>query len=345
MTGTPSDDGRERDDERVRSGLAAWLAERRGADGVVLSGWHRPEGGYSSDTVFVRASWTGSGGSQRHELVLRTAPRGPGTFADYDLSAQASAQRAAADAGVPVAEPEFEPDPAWIGRPFVLMRRVDGHVAGSVTLLDPWLTSLDESARSRVARGLMEMLSRIHRAVPPGPDLVPHRDNGAELDHWDAYVDWSSGGAPVPTLVDALAWCRDHRPATEPEPVLLWGDVRLENVVVDDDLTVQAVLDWDMAAVGAPWHDLAWFTSLDTSMERLFGRRLAGWPDREDTIARYEEAAGRTAGTLDWYETLALVRSTALMTRLGYLRRDAGAPALLPIDDNPLLDLLRERIT
>jgi hypothetical protein len=32
------------------------------------------------------------------------------------------------------------------------------------------------------------------------------------------------------------------------------------------------------------------------------------------------------------------------MTRLGYLRRDAGEPPLLPIDDNPLLDLLRERI-
>jgi len=109
------------------------------------------------------------------------------------------------------------------------------------------------------------------------------------------------------------------------------GDARLENAVVADDLTVRAVLDWDMTTVGARWHDLAWFTSLDTSTERLFGRRLPGWPDREATIARYE--------------TLALVRSTALMTRLGYLRRAAGEAALLPIDDNPMLDLLRERIT
>ena len=31
------------------------------------------------------------------------------------------------------------------------------------------------------------------------------------------------------------------------------------------------------------------------------------------------------------------------MTRLGYLRRAAGEPTLLPIDDNPLLDLLRGR--
>jgi aminoglycoside phosphotransferase (APT) family kinase protein len=217
-------------------------------------------------------------------------------------------------------------------------------VVGGVTLVDPWLVSLDDGDRGRVASALLEVLARIHRAVPPGPDAVPHRDNGAELVHWGAYLDWSSGGEPVPTLVDALDWCRRHRPDDEPEPALLWGDARLENVVVGDDLAVRAVLDWDMASVGAPWHDLAWLTTLDTTMEHLFGRRLPGWPDRDTTIALYGEAAGRTVVRLDWYETLALLRSTAVMTRLGYLRRDAGEPPLLPIDDNPLLDLLRERI-
>ena len=145
----------------------------------------------------------------------------------------------------------------------------------------------------------------------------------------------------MPTLVDALDWCRRHRPAEEPRPVLLWGDARLENLVVGDDLTVRAVLDWDMTSVGAPGHDLAWFTALDTTMEHLFGRRLPGWPDRAATVAAYEDAAGRRVDHLDWYETFAMVRSSALMTRLGYLRRDAGEPALLPIDDNPVLDLTR----
>jgi hypothetical protein len=32
------------------------------------------------------------------------------------------------------------------------------------------------------------------------------------------------------------------------------------------------------------------------------------------------------------------------MTRIGYLHRDAGLPSPLPIDDNPLLDLLAARI-
>ena len=140
-----------------------------------------------------------------------------------------------------------------------------------------------------------------------------------------------------------LSWCRRHQPVTEPSPALLWGDARFENAVIGDDLEVLAVLDWDMTSIGAPEHDLAWFTSLDLTMERIFGERLDAFPDRVGTIALFEECAGRPVQDLDWYETLAMVRSTAVMTRIGYLRRNAGEPLLMPIDDNPMLDLIKDR--
>ena len=105
-----------------------------------------------------------------------------------------------------------------------------------------------------------------------------------------------------------------------------------------------AVLDWDMTSVGAPEHDLAWFTSLDLTMHRIFGERLGGFPDRDETIALFEQCSGRRIRDLEWYETLAMVRSSAIMTRIGYLRRDAGEPLLLPIDDNPVLDLVKSRL-
>jgi len=328
-----------------RAGLARWLGHRHGTDAVAITGWELPSSGYASHTVLVEAGWPDGDGRTSRSLVLRTAPLGPGTFADYDVAAQWRAQRAAAAAGVPVADPVLEEDPSWIGRPFVVMERIAGHLIGSVVPFDPWLASLGEADRTTVATNLFATLARIHRADRPGPGDVPHRDNGAELDHWEAYLDWSTGGAPVPTLTAALGWCRAHRPGDEPGPVLLWGDVRPENLVVGDDLGVRAVLDWDMASVGAPGHDLAWFTALDATMEHLVGRRLAGWPDRGAAVALYQRAGGRTVADLDWYETLALVRSAALMTRIGVLRRDAGLQPLLPIDDNPVLDLVRRRTT
>ena len=176
------------------------------------------------------------------------------------------------------------------------------------------------------------------------PD-VPRRDNGAELDYWEEYLSWSCHGHPVPALAEALRWCRRHRPGDEPAAALLWGDVRFENTVIGDELRPRAVLDWDMTSIGAPEHDLAWFTSLDQTMYRMFGRRADGFPDRDGTVARFEELSGRPFRDLEWYETLAMVRSTAIMTRISVLRRDAGRPVMLPIEDNPILDLLTGRLT
>ncbi len=121
--------------------------------------------------------------------------------------------------------------------------------------------------------------------------------------------------------------------------------MRLENAVLDDDGTPLAVLDWDMTSVGAPEHDLAWFTSLDVVMHRLFGTRVDGFPDRDRTVSRFEELSGRPMRDLEWYETVAMVRSTAVMTRISVLRRDAGEPLMLPIEENPILDILSERLT
>ena len=69
-----------------------------------------------------------------------------------------------------------------------------------------------------------------------------------------------------------------------------------------------------------------------------------GFPDRDGTIAQYESLSGHSLHDLEWYEILALTRSTAILARIGYLHRDAGLPSPLPLEDNPLLDLLAARI-
>ena len=78
--------------------------------------------------------------------------------------------------------------------------------------------------------------------------------------------------------------------------------------------------------------------------DRCSASTSTGFPDRDGTIAQYESLSGRTLHDVEWYEILALIRSTAIMTRIGYLHHDAGLPSPLPIDDNPLLDLLAARI-
>jgi aminoglycoside phosphotransferase (APT) family kinase protein len=333
-----------RDPLVVGDAVARWIAEQRGVPGVrVLSAEH-PSIGYSSETVLVDLAWPQEGREGVHEFVVRLAPPTVGTFRDYDLAQQTIAQRAAEAAGVAIAAPELVSDRQWLGAPFVVMPRIRGHIVGEVAALDEWLLSLTEGERALVHDRFIGAVVTTHSADLAAAAGVPARDNGAELEFWADYLEWSSGGSPVPALVDALAWCRAHLPAIESEPVLLWGDVRLGNVIFGDDLAPIAVLDWDMAAIGAPEHDVAWCTALETTTRTLLGQHLEGFPDRDGTIACYEALSGRTLRHFDWYEILAMVRSTSIMTRIGYLHRDAGLPSPLPIDDNPLLDLLAARI-
>ena len=124
------------------------------------------------------------------------------------------------------------------------------------------------------------------------------------VDRWAAYVAWSSEGDPLPALAEALEWCARHRPA-EQEAVVLWGDVRLGNLVFDPERRVRAVLDWDLAAIGPPEMDLGWHLGLEFMMEALFGGRVPGFPGTLDAIERYEGRSGRQVADLDWHEVFA----------------------------------------
>ncbi|HUV11546.1 MAG TPA: phosphotransferase family protein [Acidimicrobiia bacterium] len=337
------------DHEHLASGLAQWLAHRRCVGDVVVDDLERPSVGYSALTVLFRAQWERDDGPVTEHLVLRMAPMAPGLFPDYDLGAQHAAQTAAAAAGVPIAAPlVLEVDPAWLGAPFVVMPRVDGHIVGEAPAFDPWVEGLGAPGQAEMHEEFLEVLARIHGAAvePAAAGGVPVRGDDAELAYWEDYLRWSSDGTPLPQLADALEWCRTHAPARAPRPpVLCWGDVRFGNLVFGNDLRLRAVLDWDMTVIGAREHDLAWLTSLTTTMTNLTGTRVEGFPDRDGTIAQYEERTGHELHEFDWYETFALVRSTAIMTRIGLLARAAGEQPVMPIEDNPILDILRARTT
>ncbi len=337
-----------RDPLVVAGALAAWFAARTGSDNVRVVHAEHPSIGYSSETVLVDLAASGTDGDargeQKYELVVRLAPPTVGTFRDYDLAQQTIAQMAAAAAGVAIAMPELVSEVSWLGVPFMVMPRVHGHVLGEVAALDPWLHSLTEAERGQVYEAFIGAIAATHRADLSAAAGVPVRDNAAELDFWADYLEWSSGGAPVRELVDALEWCRAHQPVTESEPVLLWGDVRFGNAIFGDDLMPRAVLDWDMASIGAAEHDVAWFITLEATMRSMLGRQLAGFPDRDGTIAQYEALSGRILHDLEWYEILAVTRSTAIMARIGYLHLGAGLASPFPIEDNPILDLLAARI-
>jgi aminoglycoside phosphotransferase (APT) family kinase protein len=165
----------------------------------------------------------------------------------------------------------------------------------------------------------------------------------ADLAHWHDFYDWARAGETSPTVEAGFAWLEAHRPADDREPVLTWGDARIGNMMFGDDLAVNAVLDWEMAGLGQPDAEVAWWLFILRHHTEGIGAPVPdGFPTREEVVAIYEKASGRSVDHLDWYEVWAAVRLAIIMQRAGNLMIELG---ILPPDapmrlNNPASQLL-----
>ncbi len=157
------------------------------------------------------------------------------------------------------------------------------------------------------------------------------------VERWAAYVEWSSEGDPLPALVQALDWCARHVP-DEREPVLLWGDVRLGNLVFDAERRVTAVLDWDLACIGPREMDLGWHFGLEFMMEALFGGGRPVFPGTAEALERYERRSGYDVTDLAWHEVFALARALAINDRHQRITGEQHRR------ENPMGDILLARL-
>jgi aminoglycoside phosphotransferase (APT) family kinase protein len=294
-------------------------------------------GGYSNDVVLVEVD--GGGPELPAELVLRLPPDGPALFRTYDLEMQVAVQDAARRGGVPVpALVEVEADGGWVGAPFLLMSRVAGQVPGELPVADEWIMGLGPAGQRTLHEAFLDALALVH-ASPVDGVAAGHVRGAAgtladEVDWWRDLVDWTFDGATPTALVDGFAWCRAGVPDPTPPSGLLWGDVRLGNVVFGDDLVVRALLDWEMASIGPAESDVAWCTALDEIAGDLVGSRVPGFLTRDEIVERHERALGRELVAFRWFEIFAMLRAAALNVRTAVLAAArTGKPARPPDRD------------
>lgn len=334
--------------DEVLRGFSRWLDERRPGTTHSIVAHTVPSVGYSGETILVEVARSGIDTSSEH-LALKLEPAGPAIFPDYDFACQAHVQNVVASHGIPAPAPAVaENDRQWLGRPFLVMPAVSGYIVSEIPVGDAWLTGGSAELARTAQCSYMDTLADITRLDWRSEGLaevVPVRDNGAELAHWRSYLDWYGvGEVLVPALVEALDWCEANRPIAEPDPSLLWGDVRLGNLIFDDDRSPVAVIDWEMASIGSAEHDLAWTLMHQTTQDQLFAKTVPGFLGRDELVARYEQRIARPVQDLEWYEVFAMTRSCALFARISHLNEAAGLPVVLPIADNAMLDILQRRI-
>lgn len=124
----------------------------------------------------------------------------------------------------------------------------------------------------------------------------------------------------IPEIESLIAWL----PGTVPEQAgtsIIHGDYRIENMVLaPDTLQVKAVLDWELATIGDPLADFAYF-SLPWVLDGGDAGGMAdtdfaesGLPTLEDISARYCAATGRDKlPDLHWYFAFNLFRLAGIV--------------------------------
>ncbi|HWJ82442.1 MAG TPA: phosphotransferase family protein [Nocardioides sp.] len=339
-----------KDPQEVRAALQDWLG--RQVPGALVTECDVPAASGMSNLTVLFTATTEDGA---REYVARVAPEGPAVFPDVDLSKEAAVLNALAATGLPTPRVHWvEEDPSVLGAPFVVMERAHGRVPAD----DPpftaagWVLDLSPEEQRRLCVSSLEAMAAVHdadwkglgldRLVPAeGPSASAVLD--ADRAYWKRFYDWARDGEVNPTVEAGLAWLDAHRPEDDRDPVLLWGDARIGNMLFGEDLGVTAILDWEMVGLGQPEADVAWWLFILRHHTEGIGMPVpAGFPGVDEVVAVYEKASGRTLRHLGYYEVWAAVRLAIIMHRAGNLMVQlgllpAGAPMRL---NNPASQLL-----
>jgi aminoglycoside phosphotransferase (APT) family kinase protein len=304
--------------ERLQSHLSHYLSslEANNADSIEIGHFERPAGGQSNETILFDAKW--SVGSVTHEigLVVRLQPSSNQIFLDADVLKEGwLLQDLSEHSDVPVPNViAVEEDPEILGRPFFLMTRVKGHVPGGRPSIhrDPWLAALEPMQRRSVLSNGLRALADVHRVdwrqLRNFASFNAEEGLARELDHLDRWYRWVSQDRKFEFIEAGLSAITVSPPPVD-EMVLLWGDARPGNIIFGEDLTVAAVIDWEIATVGPRSQDLGWWLMMQEFADRgAEGYLLDGLPTGEEFVALYLEITDTNPRHLEYFVLLASLR-------------------------------------
>ncbi len=308
--------------------LAEYLTGRLEATGpITIEDMTRIAVGWSHETWLFDACWADRDGEHRRGLCLRRDPGNALLRGHSDLAEQYRVLRCLEGTDVPAPTVYwYEPDPAVLGAPALIMERVPGECPS------PWRKAGREFYAAAADRGVLPLsftdaLASIHTAdwravgldflgVPgPGDDFARR-----EVAKWRGFIE-ESGHPGHPILADLVCWLEANAPATD-RLTLVHGAYRTGNVLVDDD-RVSAVLDWELQVIGDPMYDVAYVL---TELNREGTELLSNVVPRELFFERYQSTTGIEIDEdrCRYYQLLYAMRSAAFWMSASGLYADGS---------------------
>jgi aminoglycoside phosphotransferase (APT) family kinase protein len=274
-------------------------------------------------------------------LILQQTPfEQPASESRVHGAPEAALLGAAAAAGVPAPRVRAVLDPSDALGEGTITDRIAGETLGRKINTDARFAA----ARPQLAAQCGAILAAVHRIDPAGLGFLATQTARHQLAMFRAMAD--ACDHPLPAVELGLRWVAEHLPAA-PRTTVVHGDFRNGNLIVDDT-GVRCVLDWELAHLGDPMHDLGW---LCVKTWRFGGALpVGGFGHRDQLFAAYERAGG---GPVDpahvrFWEAFGCVKWALMCMHKGLGALGAGPGARRSVEavaigrriEEPLLDLL-----
>jgi len=242
--------------------------------------------------------------------VLRRPPLGHVLATAHDMAREHRIISALAATPVPV-PPAIGlcEDDSVNGAPFYVMAFVDGPIVRNAEVA----RGLPPDARRRAGESIVDVLAAIHAVDVDAVGLgdLGRREGYVErqLRRWQGQ--WEQSKTRELPVIDAV---HDKLAADIPEQgpaTIVHGDYRLDNCILNEDGSLQAVLDWELCTLGDPMADVGQLLMYWTEPGDDLGAdpgaptTVEGFGTRADVTARYAAASGRDLGEVEYFVAFA----------------------------------------
>lgn len=260
------------------------------------------------------------------ELVLRRPPFGNRVASAHDMGREFRMLSRLHHVFSAAPRPElYCEDESIIGCPFYLMERRRGLILRKTL---PAGVTIDADLAGRMSCALIDNLASLHAIDYQAAGL-------SDMGKPEGYVQRQVVGwikrygqaqtSTVPAIDGVAKWLSEHLPP-EMGATVIHNDFKYDNVMFDAaDLTkIVAVLDWEMATIGAPLMDLGtslgyWVEATDPVplQQTAFGpTALPGSLTRAELVDRYQERTGVNVPDVIFYYCFGLFKLAVIVQQI-----------------------------
>lgn len=297
------------------------ISDRLGENVTHVEDLKRLSGGASQETWAFYACSPNS----RQKLILRRSPfahAGAGDGSAIGLAKEAEVLGALKNTGIPTPGVLFvadEDDP--LGSSYI-MTCIEGETIPKRIMRDERFAP----GRDRISAQCGTALAKLHSMPLNDMPELPRATAEDQVAQYEGIL--RARGIERPVFEMALRWLKDNLPDESQNNVVVHGDFRMGNLMIDEN-GLSGILDWELCHIGNPREDIGW---LCTNSWRFGQRdkRVGGVGHLSELLEAYEAAGGVTIteSEIDYWECLGSFKWGIMCTMMYEAFRSGSDPSI-----------------